>query len=257
MKGINKSTPQSRPRRGRAAASRPSDGIKRMHRIGRQIVQARTEHKERNHTRTEWMKKWSKIKKQHGIEDNFAYKAESFAEAYSSTELEDLCALCDRSTTPLRTTHVICLSTIPHNMKTIRTELQSTAIENGWSARQLLTEIQARCGGKRKSTGRPFVVNDHLSDTGELQRLVNHCDSWLRYYEKVCKNVDHGGPKKLFARLRRMPSSPKQAKAFGLQLEKAKTALQHLKAAVAEADQEIERIIASSEPQQPRNHPSS
>lgn len=237
---------------------KPSFKIRRMHDIGMKIIEARTKFKIQNRGRGEWEKKWEQIKERHGIGDNFAYKAEAFTEAYSLAELNDLCDLCDGSMTPLRTTHVICLSTIPHNMKSVRTELQSVAVKNDWSARQLLTEIQARCGGKRKSTGRPFAVKDHLSDIGELQRLVNHCDSWLRYYETVCKTNDGSDrPKKLFARLTRLPPSRKQAKAFGQQLEKAKMVLQRLNAAVAEANQEIERIIPSSEPPKLQNRTAS
>jgi hypothetical protein len=110
-------------------------------------------------------------------------KALRFATTYSQAELEELLALRDPDGEPLPWYFVRILLQVRD--KSVRAELQRRAAAEGWSRQDLWDEINARRGGIRRTSkgGRKFALPRNPQQA--LRRLVERCESWLRFYENM------------------------------------------------------------------------
>lgn len=110
-------------------------------------------------------------------------KALKFATTYSDGELKELLALRDPDGEPLSWYLVRVLIQVKD--KAQRAELQGRAVREGWSRQDLWDEINARQGGPRRipKGGRKFALPRNPEQA--LRRLVERCESWLRFYENI------------------------------------------------------------------------
>lgn len=104
------------------------------------------------------------------------YKTCSFANAYTEGEFEKLCGNRHSVTlAPLHWSHVRRLLVFKRTRQhlSIRNQLQRDAVQNGWSVKRLVEEIEIALDGKQKEGGGPrFKYTDLLRWADETQRYL-------------------------------------------------------------------------------------
>jgi len=110
---------------------------------------------------------------EHGVSQDQFYKTLDFACLYSRKEFDALSRRRNSETQePLRWTHVRTLLAFSRDQVEQRTELEMQAIENGWSARRMLEEVQKVCGKLKEGGGPRFKYKDLLRWTVEAERYL-------------------------------------------------------------------------------------
>ena len=108
-----------------------------------------------------------------GISRDQFYKTLDFACLYSRKEFDALSRRLNAETQePLHWTHVRTLLAFSRDQVGQRTQLEKQAIENGWSTRRLLEEVQKARGEKRQGGGQKFKYKDLPRWTIEAQRYL-------------------------------------------------------------------------------------
>ena len=114
-----------------------------------------------------------KLMAEHGISRDQFYKTLDFACLYLRKEFKALSRRVNAETQePLHWTHVRTLLAFSRDQVGQRTQLEKQAIENGWSARRLLEEVQKARGERRQGGGPRFKYKDPLRWTEEAQRYL-------------------------------------------------------------------------------------
>jgi hypothetical protein len=114
-----------------------------------------------------------KLMAEHGVSRDQFYKTLDFACLYSRKEFRALSRRRNSDTQEsLRWTHVRTLLAFPRDQVKQRTNLEIQAVEQDWSARRLLEEVQKARGEKRQGGGPKFKYKDPLRWTVEAQRYL-------------------------------------------------------------------------------------
>jgi len=114
-----------------------------------------------------------KLMAEHGVSRDQFYKTLDFACLYSRKEFRALRRRVNSETQePLHWTHVRTLLAFSRDQVEQRMQLEKQAIENGWSARLLLEEVQKARGEKRQCGGPKFKYKDLRRWTIEAQRYL-------------------------------------------------------------------------------------
>lgn len=156
--------------RGRAVA----EELDRYYDTGRQIRQSiGGHHRPGEKVRVDGETR-EKLMAEHGISQDQFYKTLDFACLYSQNEFRALRRRVNSETQePLHWTHVRTLLAFSRDQVEQRTNCEKLAIENGWSARRLLEEVQKTRGGRRQGGGPRFKYKNPLRWTEEAQRYLN------------------------------------------------------------------------------------
>ena len=161
-------------------------------------------------------------------------KALKFATTYSDGELKELLALRDPGGEPLSWYLVRVLLQVKD--KAQRAELQERAAREGWSRQDLWDEINARQGKTRRAPkgGRNFALPRNPEQV--LRRLVERCESWLRFYKNI------GGEGGLDVQVRTAAQAGDQAAGLKELVRQARTKLREVEEESRKAAEQLQKL---------------
>jgi hypothetical protein len=161
-------------------------------------------------------------------------KALKFATTYSDGELKELLALRDPHGEPLSWYLVRVLIQVKD--KALRAELQERVAREGWSRQDLWDEINARQGKTRRAPkgGRNFALPRNPEQV--LRRLVERCESWLRFYKNI------GGEGGMDVQIRTAAQSGDQAAGLKELVRQARTKLREVEEQSRKAADQLQRL---------------